>query len=84
MSRALAEEAWDAVKPKEDPKFAATTADHQQELITRAEGVVRTGVTVDSGGVFQDFEEKVKELHEADRESESQATESKTEAKTKK
>lgn len=56
--------AWNAVKDEKDPEFVHCVAEHRQNLRTRAEAVVRTGVALDeaTAGVFGRFETKVREL----------------------
>lgn len=60
----LAERAWDAVKTKDEPNFAdIPNQTFRDDLQTRADGVVRTGLAINP------FEEKVKELQAEDKES---------------
>lgn len=61
MSVDIAAKAWDLTKEDGDPTFYNTPQSHREDLTGRADGVIRTGLTINR------FEEKVKELHAAEK-----------------
>ena len=57
----LTADAYNATKSPGDPDFTGLSGDYRAELEYRADGVVRTGLTTNA------FDEKVKELFEAEK-----------------
>jgi hypothetical protein len=54
----IVEQAYEATRNEGDPHWGSVQLGYRDELQARADGVIRTGLTVNK------FEEKVKELHE--------------------
>jgi hypothetical protein len=60
MSQTIAEKAYQATKADGDPDWGGLNLTFKDELLTRVDGVIRTGITQTP------FERKVKELYEAE------------------